>query len=133
MQSIAQELIQRKSPRLKEKNREGKIITKLAQDLIAKKCGIISEEGNLEDLTLQQYLDLYKKPLSEPEMEAIMELTKVAKEMKKKRLHKKYQKDHKGNKEKIISVNETSKKNRTKGDKVKRSKKHKMTPEGASA
>jgi ABC-type transport system involved in cytochrome bd biosynthesis fused ATPase/permease subunit len=88
MQSIAQELIQRKSPRLKEKNREGKIITKLAQDLIAKKCGIISEEGNLEDLTLQQYLDLYKKPLSEPEMEAIMELTKVAKEMKKKRLHK---------------------------------------------
>jgi hypothetical protein len=132
-QPAAQEMIQRKSPMLKGNNREGKTITMLAQDLIAKKCGVISEEGTLEYLTLQQYLDLYKKPLSEPEMEAILELTEVAKEKKKKkRLHEKGQKDQKGNKENIIGANETSKKNMKKGDKVKRSKKLNMAPEDAS-
>jgi hypothetical protein len=46
---------------------------------------------------LQQYLDLYKKPLSEPEIEAILELTEVAKEKKKKkRLNEKEQKEEQG-------------------------------------
>jgi hypothetical protein len=83
--SDEQELAQRKSPRLKEKNKEGKSTTKLAHDLIVKKCGIINEDDTKDDLTLQQYLDLYKKPLSEPEMEAILELIEVAKEKKKKK------------------------------------------------
>jgi hypothetical protein len=127
-----QEQIQRKSPRLQEKNREGKTITKLAHDLM-EKCHIISEEGTLEDLTLQLYLDLYKKPLFEPEMEAILELAEVTKEKKKKRLLKKDQKGHKGIKERIIAINDTSKKNRKKGDKVKKAKKIKETPEGVIA
>jgi hypothetical protein len=47
-----QELQQRKSPRLKNKNNSGKTIVKLAQDLIAKKRGITTENESLESMTL---------------------------------------------------------------------------------
>jgi hypothetical protein len=50
----------RKSPRLIAKGSKGKFVLKLAQDLIAKKCGIVSNEESLDDTTLQQYLDMYK-------------------------------------------------------------------------
>jgi hypothetical protein len=57
----------------------------LAQDLIAKKCGILQNEDSLEDQTLQQYLDMYKKPLPDSSMQAILNLSEVASESKKKR------------------------------------------------
>jgi hypothetical protein len=36
-------------------------------------------------MTLQQYLDLYKEPLSEDAMQAIIKLTEVAQEKQKKK------------------------------------------------
>jgi hypothetical protein len=53
------EAIIRKSPSLKKKNNSGKTVIKLAQDLVARKCGVIQEEEALEQMTLQKYLDLY--------------------------------------------------------------------------
>jgi hypothetical protein len=47
---------QRQSPRLKAKFSKEKSITKLAQDLVAKKCGVLSQEETLDDMTLQNYL-----------------------------------------------------------------------------
>jgi hypothetical protein len=76
----------RKSPRLKKLNKEGNSVTKMAQDLIVKKCGIIEEEETLDSMTLQQYLQLYKKPLSENSMDAIHKLTEVAVNKNKKKL-----------------------------------------------
>jgi hypothetical protein len=75
----------RKSPRLSGKNSKGKSVIKLAQDLVAKKCGIIQEEDTLDDMTLQEYLHMYKKPLTKDSMEAIIQLTEVAQEKKKKK------------------------------------------------
>jgi hypothetical protein len=79
-----------RSPRLMKKNSSGKDIFKLAQDLIAKKCGVLKEEV-LDRMTLQQYLDLYKQPLNEQAMDAIIKLTEVAseKDIKKKKKQKK--------------------------------------------
>jgi hypothetical protein len=86
----------RKSPRSKEKGSGGKSIIKLAQDLVAKKCGIIKENEGLENLTLQQYLDMYKKPLDDQATEAILKLTEVAIEK-----GKKVKKDMKDKKKKM--------------------------------
>jgi hypothetical protein len=55
----------------------------LAQEMLAKKWGILSEDKDLEETTLQQYVDLYRKPLSQSAMAAVIKLTEVAK-MKKK-------------------------------------------------
>jgi hypothetical protein len=52
--------------------------------MLAKKWGILEEEKGLEDITLQQYVDMYRKPLSQSAMMAIRKLTDVA-AMKKKR------------------------------------------------
>jgi hypothetical protein len=112
-----EEFGQRKSPRLKEKNNSGKTIVKLAQDLIAKKCGIIKEDETLDNRTLQQYMDMYKKPLTEQTMDTIIKLTKVTDEKKKK-------KQKKEKKEKKI---------KKKDNKDKRSKKQKLTPKGVIA
>jgi hypothetical protein len=43
------------------KNSKGKSILKLAQDLVARKYGIVPEEKTLDNMTLQQYLDMYKE------------------------------------------------------------------------
>jgi ABC-type transport system involved in cytochrome bd biosynthesis fused ATPase/permease subunit len=67
----------------------------LAQDLIAKKCGIIKEDETLDNRTLQQYMDMYKKPLTEQTMDAIIKLTKVTDEKKKKKKQKKEKKEKK--------------------------------------
>jgi hypothetical protein len=48
-----QEVSLRKSPRLKGKNSKGKFIVMLAQDLIAKKYGVISDNEALDSMTLQ--------------------------------------------------------------------------------
>jgi hypothetical protein len=45
---------------------------------VATKCGILEEEQELDDMTLQKYLDMYKQPLNEESMQAIIKLTEVA-------------------------------------------------------
>jgi hypothetical protein len=77
--------MQRKSPRLKAKENSDKSMIKLAQHLIAKKCGIIEEDENLDAITMQHYLDVYRKPLTDDSLEAIHKLTEIAVEKKKKK------------------------------------------------
>jgi hypothetical protein len=86
--TVASKDTPRKSPRLQAKNSSKKSMVKLAQDLLAKKCGIIDEEENLDAMTLQQYLDVYKKPLTEESVEAIHKLTEIAVQKKKKKKSK---------------------------------------------
>jgi hypothetical protein len=43
----------RQSPRLKQKNSDGKTTTKLAQDLLEKKCGILKEDQEMDTMILQ--------------------------------------------------------------------------------
>jgi hypothetical protein len=83
---------QRKSPRLKEKATKSKPIIKLAQELVAKKWGILKEDTELDNMTLKQYMDMYKQPLIEETIEAIEKLTKVAVDMKTKKDKKKKKK-----------------------------------------
>jgi hypothetical protein len=54
----------RRSSRLKKKASKDKLLIKMAQELIAKKCGLLNEEKEMEDMTLQQYLDMYRQPLN---------------------------------------------------------------------
>jgi hypothetical protein len=75
----------RKSPMLSGRINKGKSVVNLAQDLVARKCGIIQEEENLDDMTLKDYMNMYKKPLSKDSMGAILKLTEVAQEKKKKK------------------------------------------------
>jgi hypothetical protein len=55
--------------------------------------GVLKEEEVLDRMTLQQYLDLYKQPLNEQAIYAIIKLTEVAseKDIKKKKKQKKRQ------------------------------------------
>jgi hypothetical protein len=46
--------------------------------LNSKKMCITQDNENLENLTLQWYLDMYKKPLDEHATEAILKLTEMA-------------------------------------------------------
>lgn len=85
----------RKSPRLKEKLVKGKTIVKIAQELVAKKCGVLQEEEEMDNMTLRQYINMYKKPLEKESMEAIMQLTEVAQEKKMKNKEKKKKKKKK--------------------------------------
>jgi hypothetical protein len=88
MLKVHEEVTVRKSPRLQKKNSSGKAITKLAQDLLAMKWGVLEEDETLDNLTLQQYLDMYKQPLTDQSMEAILQLTDVAVQKEKKRKKK---------------------------------------------
>jgi hypothetical protein len=45
---------------------------------------IVVDEDSLDDITLQQYLDIYKKPLPDSSMQAILKLSEVVTENKKK-------------------------------------------------
>lgn len=67
----------RESPRLKDKSKNGKSIIKKAQEMVARKCGIIQEEDSMDDMTLQQYINMYKQPLNETSRQAILKLTEV--------------------------------------------------------
>lgn len=73
----------RLSPRLKSKNKLNKPVVKLAQEALAVKWGILEDSQALDDLTLKQYIDIYKKPLSVEAMAAISKLTEVASKKKK--------------------------------------------------
>lgn len=50
--------------------------------MLAKKWGIVDHDKALEELTLQQYLDIYRKPLTPGAMEAIKKLSQVAQQKK---------------------------------------------------
>jgi hypothetical protein len=50
---------------------------------------ILEEDKELDSMTLQQYLNMYKRPLSEEAMEAITQLSEVAAKKKKKKKDKK--------------------------------------------
>jgi hypothetical protein len=71
------------SMRIQNSIKKHKPAIKLAPELLAKKWGLVDVDKELEELTLQQYIDIYRKPLSQPAIAAIMKLTEVA-EMKKK-------------------------------------------------
>jgi hypothetical protein len=51
---------------------------KLAQELLAKKWDIVDVDKEPEDITLQQYMDLYRKPLSHSTIATVRKLTEVA-------------------------------------------------------
>jgi hypothetical protein len=84
-----------KIPRLLQQNTKGKSVLKKAQELIARKCGIVEEDKELDNTTLQQYVEMYKQPLSKESMQAIVDLTEVINARKKKK-----KKDRKEKKEK---------------------------------
>jgi hypothetical protein len=100
-----------------KKEQWGKAITKLAQDLVAKKLRILDDQNNLDHMTLQHYLDKYKLPLFEQSMEAILSLTEVAVEKGKKK-SKKLKKDKTAEKGKTVENNAIEKKH------AKKKKKH---------
>jgi arsenate reductase-like glutaredoxin family protein len=75
----------KKSAKMKEKNSKNMSINKLAQEVLAQNCGIIREDEDLDDMTLQQYIDMYEHPLNEESLQAILKLTEVATEKKKKK------------------------------------------------
>jgi hypothetical protein len=62
------------------KNSAGKTMIKRAHELIAKNYGFLEEGKELDNMTLQQYLNMYKNPLSEETMEVIIKLTQVTEE-----------------------------------------------------
>jgi hypothetical protein len=77
---------------VKNKTKKGKTIIKQAQELVAKKCGIVQEDKEMDSMTLQQYLDMYKQPLLNESMEAIVKLIEMTEEKKKKKMDKKKKK-----------------------------------------
>jgi hypothetical protein len=81
----------RKSPRLQEKGikSKGKSVIKKSQEIVARKCGILEDDQEMDNLTLQQYIDLYKHPLTDQSIEVIVELTDVVEDNKKKKKKKK--------------------------------------------
>jgi hypothetical protein len=103
----------RQSPRLKHKNSDGKTTTKLDQDLLAKKCGILEEDQEMDTMTLQQYLDMYKQPLSAKTMDAINNLTEVAVDKAKKK-KKKQKESCRKNKQEKLEAAKTKKANKFK-------------------
>jgi hypothetical protein len=75
----------RQSPRPKDKSAKGKPILKMAQELMAKKCGLLKVMEELDNMTPQNYLDMYKQPLSEESIVTMQKLTEVALEKKPKK------------------------------------------------
>jgi hypothetical protein len=61
-----------------------KSAVKMTQEVLAKKWGLLNSDRDLEEITLQQYMDLYKKLLSQLAVVVVHKLTEVN-EMKKKK------------------------------------------------
>jgi hypothetical protein len=53
------------------------------------KCGILKEGEELDNKTLKQYLEMYKQPLSKDSVEAIVKLSDISEEKKKRKDKKK--------------------------------------------
>jgi hypothetical protein len=135
---VVKEPATRRSPRLKEKKSNDKSISSLAQSLLAKKLGIVKQDDNMEEMTLQHYLDLYKQPLTEHSMEAIKGLTEVA--MQKAKKKKKQKKNKPGSTtegKEVAEVTEAGASSALKAKKKKKlqmkGKKQNVAPEGAEA
>jgi spore cortex formation protein SpoVR/YcgB (stage V sporulation) len=80
----------------------------------------------MDTMTLQQYLDMYKQPLTEKSMDAISKLTEVAVDKTKKKKKKKHKEDSlKKKKHVMMEV--------AKIKKAKKIKKKKEAPKGALA
>jgi hypothetical protein len=79
---------QRESPRLREKGSKNKPIIKRAQELVSRKCDLVKESQELDSMTLQNYLVMYKKPLIEDSTEAIKKLAEIVEEKTKKKKKK---------------------------------------------
>lgn len=86
---------QRKSPRLKGRLSSGKPVIKMAKELVAKECGVIKENQKLDSMTLQQYINLYRCPLTKGSVQVIMKLTEEANKRKKKARKRRKQSVHK--------------------------------------
>jgi predicted solute-binding protein len=78
-------LATRSSPRFKSNAKKKKPAMQLAQEMLEKKWGILDADKDLEKITLQQYIDMYRKPLSQSAMSAVKKLTEVAEAKRKKR------------------------------------------------
>jgi hypothetical protein len=74
---------------LKEKLVRESLSSRWRRTLWQKKCGTQNDEQDLHSATLQQYMDMYKHPLTEGSIEAITTLIDVAVEKKKKKDKKK--------------------------------------------
>lgn len=115
---------QRESPRHKGKGAQGKSIIKRAQEIVACKCGIVEDNDHIDDMTLQQYINMYKQPLNEISRQAILKLTEVAVVSTTKA--KKKSKDKKKSKlgsDKPARVKKADAKNKKKKDKKSKDKK----------
>jgi hypothetical protein len=127
------------SPRFQNKEDKNKPILKKAQELMARMCGILEEEKELDSMTLQQCLNMYKNPLSYEALEAITQLSEVAAEAKKKKMDKKKKKkgvavQDKEGKEKgaVVQDKESKKKGTATQDKESKKKKHTKVPKASS-
>jgi hypothetical protein len=83
--SVDKQISRRKSPRLHEQTSKGKTIIKKAQELVAKKCGILGEEQEMDSTTLQQYVNMYKHPLSGQTIEAISKFSEITEDKKRRK------------------------------------------------
>lgn len=61
----------------------------MTQELVAKKCGILKDKQASDDMILQDYLNMYRQPLTDESVHAIMKLTEVPMTKKKKGAKKK--------------------------------------------
>jgi hypothetical protein len=59
---------------------------------VARKCGIIEDDQELDHLTLQQYIDMYQKPLSNQTLVAMAQFAEVSETNKQKKKDKKKKK-----------------------------------------
>jgi hypothetical protein len=86
------EIATRCSPRIHRKIKKYKPTIKLTQEVLAKKWNILGADKEMDDLTLQQYLDFYKRPLSHLAIFVVNKMTKMTtiKKKKKKKKKKKY-------------------------------------------
>jgi hypothetical protein len=50
----------------------------MAQEMLAKKWEVLEDDKDLDDVTLQQYFDIYIKPLSQSAIHAIKKQTEMA-------------------------------------------------------
>jgi hypothetical protein len=74
-----------RSLRRKSKRKQHKPVMKLTQDLLAKKWGILQVDGALEEMTLQQYFDVFKMLFIADASQAFKKLSKVNEKEKKKK------------------------------------------------
>jgi hypothetical protein len=78
VREAARSLAIRRSPSIQKTMKKHKPAIKLAQEILAMKWGIVDVDKEIKDLTLQQYLDIYRKTLSQPAIMAIRKLSEVA-------------------------------------------------------